>query len=256
METVEQAHARLTAYAESIVHLFGPPPRVTKPFKMPPLTLVTEPKPDVGGSYFSSQNRIELYGFECFKEVHLVHELCHAWIDQFDVQKYAHGQRFQERLAVVYHRLGWGAPPEWTRRGKDTPPEHSTELVLDPAKLVAQEDEERRKWEQELREREERDRKRAEEDAEWGKRWRESVFVPDTKVHPSDIKRPVPDAIICQFAEAIVHQETKDLPSWARSMSRESTYRKVEQVRMELREVYKQTDDWEKTKEVVKKRKR
>lgn len=111
-ETVEQAEERLTAFAQSILHLFSPPDSL-RPFAAPRIRVDRSYHPAAAGAYVPSTNTIELYGRGNWNNQVLAHELCHAWVDQFDTEKEPHGLNFQRKQETIWHLLGWGTPPQF-----------------------------------------------------------------------------------------------------------------------------------------------
>ena len=125
-------------FIDSVLHLFELGPRVDRrPLEKPKVVFLPNPGEGHAALYQYSRNTIEVFN-ESSLEWTLVHELVHAWWWQekqlhYHAAESWHGPRFQEKLAAVYFRLGWGKPDELTRSCK-TEPGHMTTgypLIMD-----------------------------------------------------------------------------------------------------------------------------
>lgn len=124
-------------FMDSVLHLFAVR---DEPLVKPRIEVLIERRPDRAAQYDWGTRTITLFGdYPSHLEGIIVHELVHAWVHQcceahvIGTLKYFHGPTFQEKLARVYHQLGWGVPTPEDRRCYDTPEEMSTgyPLIMD-----------------------------------------------------------------------------------------------------------------------------
>ena len=124
-------------FMDKVLHLFEVGARVQRrPLQRPAVVFAPEDNHENGALYHYASNTIEVFpnSVPLLQET-LVHELVHAWWWQEKQLFYHgasawHGPRFQDKLAVVYFRLGWGKPGENTRSCKTEPAESTTEYPV------------------------------------------------------------------------------------------------------------------------------
>ena len=129
---------RADRFMDSVLHLFAVgPTRFSEPLVKPRIEVVAETRSDRWAQYDCATRTITVFGDRPSRlERTMVHELVHAWVHQCEEAhvigplKYPHGPTFQDKLARVYHRLGWGVPTQQDRTCHDTPEDMSSGVPL------------------------------------------------------------------------------------------------------------------------------